>query len=166
MLDFERCYEEHAGPLFRFLTLRLGDRSLAEDLVADTFERVLRHRRRFDAKRASEKTWIYGIALNLLRDHVRREGAKAKAFEQDPVAGEQTDAGGAFDRLLASDELAKALRVLTDEEREVVALRYAGDLTLPEIARVIGEKDSTVEGRIYRALRKLRAQLDAETTVG
>jgi RNA polymerase sigma-70 factor (ECF subfamily) len=164
VLDFERCYEEHAGPLLRFLTLRLGDRSLAEDMVADTFERVLRHRRRFDSRRASEKTWVYGIALNLVRDHARREAVKAKALEQGAAVEDHVGAGGAFDRLLANDELARAIRVLSDEEREVVALRYAADLTLPEIARIIGEKDSTVEGRIYRALRKLRVQL--ETKVG
>jgi RNA polymerase sigma-70 factor (ECF subfamily) len=161
VLDFERCYEEHAGPLLRFLTLRLGDRSLAEDFVADTFERVLRHRRRFDPRHASEKTWVYGIALNLVRDHVRREAVKAKALEHGAGAEDYVEPGGAFDRLLANDELARALRVLSDEEREVVALRYAADLTLPEIARVIGEKDSTVEGRVYRALRKLREQLES-----
>jgi RNA polymerase sigma factor (sigma-70 family) len=163
MLDFERCYEEHAGPLLRFLTLRLGDRSLAEDMVADTFERVLTHRRRFDPRRASEKTWVYGIALNLVRDHARREAVRTRALDHSAGTYDQSDAGSAFDRLLANDEIARAVRVLSDEEREVVALRYAADLTLPEIARIIGEKDSTVEGRIYRALRKLRAHL--ETTV-
>ena len=48
-----------------------GDRVLAEDISADTFERVYRARRRFNRGRASEKTWIYSIALNLLRDHAR-----------------------------------------------------------------------------------------------
>ena len=58
--------------LLGFLIYRSGDRALAEDLLADTFERVLTARRPFDRRRASEKTWLYTIALNLLRDHARR----------------------------------------------------------------------------------------------
>src|SRR3954470_6331520 len=62
---FERLYAEHAGPLLAFLTYRTGDAVLAEDLLADTFERVLRARRRFDPRRGSQKAWLYTIALNL-----------------------------------------------------------------------------------------------------
>jgi RNA polymerase sigma-70 factor (ECF subfamily) len=53
----------------------------------------------------------------------------------------------------------EALEVLSPEEREAVALRFGADLTVPEIARVLDEKLTTVEGRVYRALRKLKAQL-------
>lgn len=157
--EFERLYAEHGRDLLGFLVYRSGDRALAEDLVADTFERVLRARRRFDPRRASRKTWIYSIALNLLRDHLRRQGAESRALEralESPVAA-ATDALDAFgDR----DELMRALRSLGDSEREALALRYGADLSLPEIARVVGEPLTTVEGRVYRALRKLRDLLD------
>lgn len=49
---------------------------------------------------------------------------------------------------------------LSDEEREAIALRYGADLTVPEIARLRGEKLTTVEGRVYRGLAKLRDFLD------
>ena len=65
--DFERLFSEHAKPLFAFLAYRCGDRGLAEDVVADTFERALRARTRFDRRKASEKTWLYSIAMNRLR---------------------------------------------------------------------------------------------------
>ncbi|MBA3328572.1 MAG: RNA polymerase, partial [Solirubrobacterales bacterium] len=61
--DFERLYAEHAQPLFGFLAYRTGDRALAEDLLADTFEAAYRARRRFDRRKASERTWLYAIAL-------------------------------------------------------------------------------------------------------
>ena len=69
---FERLFEEHAERLFSFLVYRTGNRALAEDLLSDTFERVLRSRQRFDPRRGSERRWLYTIALNLLRDHARR----------------------------------------------------------------------------------------------
>src|SRR3954449_3699634 len=80
--QFERLYEQHAQPLFGFLVYRTGDRALAEDLLADTFERALRARRRFDPRRAREKTWLYAIALKLLRDRVRRTRAEQRALER------------------------------------------------------------------------------------
>ncbi len=80
--DFERLYETHAGALLNFLHYRTGDRALAEDLLADTFERVLRARRGFNRRRASEKTWLYTIALNILRDHLRRAEVSQRAMER------------------------------------------------------------------------------------
>jgi RNA polymerase sigma-70 factor (ECF subfamily) len=69
---FERLFEEHAGRLFSFLVYRTGNRALAEDLLSETFERVMRSRQRFDPRRGSERRWLYTIALNLLRDQARR----------------------------------------------------------------------------------------------
>jgi RNA polymerase sigma-70 factor (ECF subfamily) len=153
--DFEQLYATHAQGLFGFLVYRTGDRSLAEDLVADTFERAMRARRRFDRRRASETTWLYTIALNLLRDHGRRRAAEGRALErQAPL-----DAAAAPDSLEQAGDLQRALSILTREEREAIALRFGADLTLPEIAKLRKERLSTVEGRVYRALRKLRDHL-------
>jgi RNA polymerase sigma-70 factor (ECF subfamily) len=158
--DFERLYAAHAEPLLGSLVYRTGDRSLAEDVMADTFERVLRTRFRFDPRKSSEKTWIYTIALNVLRDHGRRRGAEERAIERAPAP--VATGGGSFPGLEVvdeRDELRRAMEGLTAEERECVALRYGADLTLPEISRVTGEKLSTVEGRVYRALRKMRDEI-------
>lgn len=157
--DFERLYDEHSQALYGFLAYRTGNPALAEDLLADTFEKALRARRRFDPRRGGEKTWLYSIALNTLRDHLRRQAAGERASGR-LVAGEATEAASAEDALAERDELGRALATLSPEEREVVALRYGADLTVPEIAKLQKEKLTTVEGRVYRALRKLREQLD------
>lgn len=159
--DFERLFDEHAQPLFGFLVYRAGDRALAEDIMADTFERALRARGRFDPRRGTEKGWLYAIALNLLRDRRRRTEAEERAMQllgtslpaEDPDPLEQVIA----DR----DQIHRVLRGLSAEEREAIALRYAGDLSLREIAKLTGERQTTVESRIYRALRKLRQELVA-----
>lgn len=139
---------------------RTGDRVLAEDIVADTFERVLRARGRFNRRKASEKTWIYSIAMNLLRDHARRAAVVARSRELSPVgAAGRSSPAEPFSDVEDRDLIRRALRVLSDEEREAIALRYGADLTVPEIAKLTNERLSTVEGRVYRALRKLRAAL-------
>lgn len=158
--QFERLYAEQAGPLLAFLVYRTGDQVLSEDLVADTFERALTARRGFDRRRASEKTWLYTIALNLLRDHVRRSGAEHRATERVTAGRPGAEPGDEFERVGQRNELQAALTMLSEAERETVALRFGGDLTAPEIASLTREKLTTVEGRLYRALRKLRAELD------
>jgi RNA polymerase sigma factor (sigma-70 family) len=157
--DFERLYDEHAQALYGFLAYRTGDPALAEDLLADTFEKALRSRARFNPRRGSAKAWLYSIALNALRDYLRRRGAAERATER-LAAGGEAEAEPAEDAVGARDELMRALATLSDEEREVVALRYGADMTVPEIAKLKKEKLTTVEGRVYRALRKLRERLE------
>lgn len=157
--DFERLYQEHAQALYGFLAYRTGSPALAEDLLADTFEKLLRARRRFDPRRGSEKTWLYSIALNALRDHLRRRAAAERATEQLAMQN-PGEADTAEESIARRDELMQALSTLSEEEREVVALRYGADLTVPEIAKLKKEKLTTIEGRVYRALRKLRERLD------
>ena len=154
--DFERLYAEHAQPLFGFLAYRTGDAALAEDLLADTFERALRARARFDRRKASEKTWLYAIALNLLRDSARRRATEARALERIP---RETAASDELAGVEHRDEVQRVLGVLSDEEREAIALRFGGDLTVPEIAKLLKQPLPRVEGRVYRSLRKLRDEL-------
>lgn len=158
--DFERLYSEHGQALFGFLVYRTGDRALAEDVVADTFERVLRARRRFDPRKAKEKTWIYAIALNRLRDLQRSRAAERRALERVAAPSAPDETAEDPDHVEHRDTVARALPVLSDEEREAVALRFGAELTVPEIAGLLGEPLTTVEGRVYRALRKLRAELE------
>ena len=155
--EFERLYEAEAQGLFGFLAYRTGDRALAEDLLADTFERALRSRARFDRRRGSEKTWLYAIALNLLRDHARRAAAEDRAVER-ATAGVATEGPG-LEAVEHRDQLQRALAGLSAEEREAIALRFGAELTVPEMAAALGEPLTTVEGRVYRALRKLRDDL-------
>lgn len=155
---FEQLYEAHAQALFGFLAYRTGDRGLAEDLLADTFERAFRARRGFDRRKASERTWLYAIALNALRDHARRRSAEGRAVERMSVP--PPEGPDAFASIDDRDALARALRALTDEEQEAVSLRFGADLSVPQIAGVLSIELTTAEGRVYRALRKLRAELN------
>lgn len=154
----EQLYDEHAQALFGFLVYRTGDRALAEDIVGDTFERALRARRRFDPRRGSEKTWLYSIALNLLRDHARRADAERRALERT-ATGSPPDTGNVVDVVDEREAIAVALAKLPPDEREAVALRYGADLSVPEVARATRQKLTTTEGRLRRGLAKLREEL-------
>ena len=157
--DFTRLYGEHAQPVYAFISYRVRDAALAEDLLADTFERVLRARRGFDRRKGTELTWLYSIALNCVRDNARRKGAETRALAR---VGASTNGGSTLDdldELGRRDALRHALAALSVEEQEVLALRFGADLTLADTATVLGQPRTTVEARVYRGLRKLQHTL-------
>jgi RNA polymerase sigma factor (sigma-70 family) len=156
--DFERLYEAHAASLLAFLEYRTGNIELAKDVHADTFERILRTRWRFDPRKASEKTWVYAIALNVLRDAGRRRAAEARALDR-VAAGPGDEHWHEADRIDDRDAVRRGLATLPDDEREAVALYYGADLSLEEIARVTGTRTTTIKGRLARARERLRESL-------
>src|SRR3954468_14647398 len=149
--DFERLYAAEAAGLFSFLAYRTGDRALAEDLLADTFERALRARRGFDRRRGSEKNWLYAIALNVVRDHARRNATAERALSVVAADAFRDSSQRPIDAVDTWDAIRQGMDQLAPADREVLALRFGADLTAPQIARLTGERLSAVEKRIYRA---------------
>jgi RNA polymerase sigma-70 factor (ECF subfamily) len=156
--DFELLFQNHAQPLFAFLLYRTGDRALAEDVLSDAFERALRSRHSFDPNKGADKTWLYSIALNRLRDLQRRSAVEARAINELSL-NNPPETPGFEDDVLDAQAVRRALMTLPENEREALALRFGADLTVPEIAALLGEPLSRVEGRVYRGLRKLRDTL-------
>lgn len=154
--DFSRLFDEHAEALFAYVAYRSGDRSMAEDVVGTAFERAYKARRRFNRRRGSERAWLYAIARNLMLDEIRRRDAERRAVER---TGEPHAVGG-IEAIEAHRDVQTALTVLSEEEREAIALRFGADLTVPEIAKMTKLPLTTVEGRVYRALGKMRSHLE------
>ena len=156
--EFERLYEAEAQGLFGFLAYRTGDRALAEDLLADTFERALRSRRRLrPPPRLGQDVAV--------RDRAE-PAARQRAARRRPRGGRSSAPGrrrparrtSATPSSTATSSSARS-PTLSPEEREAIALRFGAELTVPEIAEALREPLTTVEGRVYRALRKLRGEL-------
>lgn len=143
--------------MYGFLAYGALDRETVEDLTQATFERALRSYSRFDPRRASEATWLLAIARNLLIDHHRRARRSSFVPADESVAG---SIPGPEDRYEGSVELATALAELGDRDREVIALRFGGDLNGPEIADLLGLTVANVQQIVSRSLRKLRQSLE------
>lgn len=160
--DFARLYREHAAGLYGFLSYRAGDRATAEDLVSETFERAFRARLRFDRRKGTEKRWLYSIALNCARDHARRRAVDREAHERLDALPAPAAEPDPLEALGERDSMLTALAALPEGERDAVVLRYVSRFTAAEVGRIVGESTTTVEGRVYRGLRRLRTQLGAE----
>jgi RNA polymerase sigma-70 factor (ECF subfamily) len=159
---FGRLYDEHVWTVYGFFGYRVRTRQEAEDLTHATFERALKAWRTFDERRGSFRTWLMVIAKNLLVDHYRRDrSALHRPLDDLASLEDASPQQGAPEPVGVSPELETALATLTDREREVIALRFGGDLTGVEVARTTGLSVDNVHQILSRALRKLREQLGA-----
>jgi RNA polymerase sigma-70 factor, ECF subfamily len=158
--DFTSVYDEHVWYVYGFFAYRLSSRADAEDLTQETFERALKAWGRYDASRAAVSTWLMSIARNLLVDHLRadrgRRGPPVDEVADDPAVAvtDRPDLG-------LDPGLERALAALGDRERELIALRFGGDLTGPEIATLTGLSLANVQQILSRSLRRMRAILDS-----
>jgi RNA polymerase sigma-70 factor (ECF subfamily) len=141
--------------VYRYLVYLTGDRSAAEDLAAETFEKAFRSWRRFDPRRGSPRTWLCRIARSVAVDWFRAETRRRK--REDTYARELPPIDDLGEGLPPA--LEEALRELSPAEREVVALRVLLELDGPSAARVLGISQSACSTRLSRALRRMEERL-------
>jgi RNA polymerase sigma-70 factor (ECF subfamily) len=159
---FEAAFRLHYAPVYRFIAGRVGT-ALAEDLAAETFATAYRRRASFEPERGSQRSWLYGIAVNLLRNHWR---AEQHLLQLDarlvPEAGQSDDAEDADRRVAAAwlaPRLAAALGQLTRDQREVLLLHAWAGLSPSEIAAALQIAPGTAGSRLSRARAALRELL-------
>jgi RNA polymerase sigma-70 factor (ECF subfamily) len=154
--------ERHEVRLFRYLLRVLGDETMAEDVFQQTWVQVAERISRYDALRPFAP-WLFTVARNLALDQLRRRQPASLEETEEPAL--PTTAGDdPFARAVASERssrLVDALGALPPLDREVLSLRFQGELDLPELAATLGVPVPTAKARLYRALARLRARLVA-----
>ena len=165
----DRLYSLYADKVFRYLYTRLGQRDVAEDLTADVFVRLLQMIPRFQVNAtrpvASFSAWLYRIAGNLLRDHYRKQRYRnhADITEQKGLAG---DGPSLPHRMAASEdcrELLEAIGLLNDEQQSVVLYRFGEQLSVQQVAGLMGKSEGAIKALQHRALNVLRRILTPAT---
>jgi RNA polymerase sigma factor (sigma-70 family) len=159
--DFAAVYDEHVWRVYGFFAYRMRSRADAEDLTQQTFERALRSWSRYDPSRAAVATWLLVIARNLLVDHHRADRTPRQQPLDDLDGGHLALVADPVEPDLGIDpDLERALAGLGAREREIIALRFGGELSGPEIATAMGLSLANVQQILSRSLRGMRAALD------
>ncbi|MGB7924091.1 MAG: RNA polymerase sigma factor [Pyrinomonadaceae bacterium] len=159
---FLLLYERHRDAVFRFAYRLLGSTALAEDVAHDCFLSLIKQPERFDPSRAVQlRTYLYAAARNLAMKHFRRQGREAAADElpEEPRAPSTEEP---LRRLLdaeLSSEVRRAVEELSPLQREALILFEYEELSLAEIAAIVGADIGTVKARLSRARQRLRRSL-------
>lgn len=150
----EALYDAFADRVYGFGLRLLGDAGLAEELVQETFVRLWRDARRFDATRGNPKTFIYTMARRLAIDIYRRPSSRRLELEpEEPVPGHA-------EHVVNAVVVTQALASVSPDHREVLELLHFQQLSQSEAAAVLEIPLGTVKTRAYHAVRAMRKALE------
>ena len=154
--DLEYIVRQHSPALVRTLTLVVLDRELAADIVQETFLRLYTH---WDeaTKHPDLVAWLYRVALNRAKDHRRSLARAARLVER---LGNDSSSAQIPPRWEPETEFLSTLKNLPKRQRAAAALHYVGDLSVPEVARVMGISEGAVNSHLHRARLALKDMLE------
>lgn len=154
VLDFDALFRECAADVHSYAISLLGDRAGAEDVAALAFERLYRARSRLDRRRGTPRALLFSIARNAALDELRRRRRNDQKLVQEHPR--EVQAVDPFERAEQRAIVLEALSELSPREREVVLLKFHGQLSGGELAQALGVSQSNAGTRLYRALEHLR----------
>jgi len=156
--SFAAVAEAELDAVHRYLLFLTSERSVADDLTGETFEKAFRAWRRFDPRRGTPRAWLCGIARRVALDHLRSEERRRRR-EQRYASGVPSVDEPAF----GDTAVSSALHTLPPGDREVIALRVLLDLDGSTTARLLGISTTACSTRLSRALRRLEEMMSDAT---
>ncbi|QKS70174.1 RNA polymerase sigma factor SigX [Paenalkalicoccus suaedae] len=165
--EFERLYTTYHQQLFQYIYYLVRNRQTAEELVQEVYIKVLHAYETFEGK-SSEKTWLYSIAKHVSIDWIRKQSRKKRKFEGKEFEWSERE----FeiqdkeplpeDIVVEQEEMATVFRELkrcTEDQQQVVLLRYVQGLSITESAEILGWTESKVKTTQHRAIKTLKKHL-------
>ena len=155
-------YDQYVEKIYSYIYHRVGQVEVAEDLTGLAFMRMLEAIRMGRAWRSSFSGWLYRIAHNLVIDHYRKRG-RASFVDIDEVTAESPDGepSHSVEARLDSERLRRALDQVTEEQAQVITLRFMDGLSIAETAAVMSKTEGAIKALQYRAVMALRRVMEA-----
>jgi len=161
---FEALYDHFYDQIFRYIAFKTSDSLIAEDLTEDVFLRMLESIRKFKPQGHPFSSWLFRIAHNRVIDHYRKQG-RNKNVPLDTILTTVGESQSTLDTYvetkLAMREVNQAMENLTELQREVLNLRFAGGLSIKETAEAVNRNENSVKALQHSAVKKLRVLLQA-----
>jgi RNA polymerase sigma-70 factor, ECF subfamily len=158
---FDQLYTLFVTPIYRYIYLRLRDKQLSEDLTQTVFLKAYISLKTYQDKNKPVLAYFFTIARNSIIDHVRKQGNRATSdlSEAEQKPDEKTNIPKEVDGRLANEQIKEKLGDLTEEQQEVVILKFINGFSNREIAEILGKTEMAVRQLQSRGIRTLRELL-------
>jgi RNA polymerase sigma-70 factor, ECF subfamily len=156
-------YERYQPSVFTYVFYRVCDQETAEDLTAEVFTRMLANLPRYRSHGKPILAWLYTIARNLVVDYYRQKSAgNHLPLEEDLMDGEDNHPVKAAEDRQAHECLSRALEHLTEEQRQVIILKFIENRDISELVIILGKNERAVRSLQHRALAALNRFMQKE----
>jgi RNA polymerase sigma-70 factor (ECF subfamily) len=159
---FAELYEINFERVYAFVARRVGDRDAAEDLTSEVFHKALKNLRRFEWRGAPFAAWLLRIATNAIADRAQRVGRELAA-DDPPEVGAEATAEVDLEEVEHRARLFRLVDELPADQRRVVAMRFAEERSIREIAEALGRTEGAVKQLQFRGLQNLREQIEVKS---
>ncbi len=154
---FGRLYETYFDKIFRYVAIKIGSRTEAEDLTQQVFMNALESINSYKVREVPFSAWLYRIAHNQIVDCLRKR-SRRPTLELDETMPLPADDDQVADTelKLETKELIEATKKLTKSQQEVIALRFGAEMPIAEVARLLGKTEGAVKAMQHSAVAALR----------
>jgi RNA polymerase sigma-70 factor (ECF subfamily) len=153
---FAQLYEAYFDKIYRYLMLRIGNEMEAEDMTQQVFLNALQSLGSFRWKGAPFSAWLYRIAHNQAVDHLRKRKKRASVPLDESLASSGDSPHSTTELKMDIEELLRAAGRLTEAQREVISLRFSSELSIAQVAKVMGKSQGAVKALQHSAIVALR----------
>ena len=160
--ELGEIYDLYADRIYHYIYVRVGDQRLAEDLSAEVFIRMLEAVRVSAGWHTSLSGWLYRIAHNLVVDHFRRKPQREVLELDERIVSTEGSPLSVVEKRLTQQKLRSALRNLTEDQQQVIVLKYMEGLSNLEVAQVMDKTEGAIKALQHRALASLRRVLEEQ----
>ncbi len=155
---FAQLYEEHFDKIYRYVTFKIGNETEAEDMTQQVFLNALQSISSFKWKGIPFSAWLFRIAHNQVVDHLRRRKHTTVPLDES-LASNDNNPQLVVEQKLDIEQLLLATKQLTEAQREVISLRFAGELPIAQVAKTMGKSLGAIKALQHSAIVALRKTL-------
>ena len=151
-----QLYEENFDKIYRYTVLKIGDRTEAEDMTQQVFLKAFKSISGYRSKGSPFSSWLFRIAHNQMVDYWRKRSKRTTVPLEETLVSSNSNPSSEAERKMDIEGLVAATRRLTDMQREVVSLRFAGGLSVAEVAKAMGKSEGAIKALQHSAIVSLR----------
>ena len=155
-----QLYEENFDKIYRYIVLKIGDRTEAEDMTQQVFLNAIKSISSFKWKKGTPfSAWLFRIAHNQIVDYWRKKAKRNYVPLDESLADRDPAPEAVLEKKMDIEQLTQATKFLTGAQREVISLRFAGELPMAQIARIMGKSEGAIKALQHSAIVSLRKTL-------
>jgi RNA polymerase sigma-70 factor (ECF subfamily) len=157
-----QIHDTYYVPIFRFISFRVSDYQTAEDLASEVFTRLLGALRDKSAPQKTLRGWLFSVANIVVKDHFRKKYRSEQIQLNEGIPSHADSPDQVVDMMLSQERLHEAMSTLTEDQQNVIALRYGYGMAIRDVAESLGKSEGSIKMLQARAISALSQRLNPE----